>query len=96
LSQSGYGCKIGHLYYGTFGFADDVSLVAPSIYTLHRMRDITLDYAPENDFKFIPLKCRLINYSDNINIVANFDGVDLNTESEGPHSRHIIWTKCLQ
>ena len=30
LSQSGYGCKIGHLYYGAFGYADDVSLVAPT------------------------------------------------------------------
>jgi len=47
LSQSGYCCKIGHLYYGRFGYTYDVSLVAPSIYTLHRMCDIALGYASE-------------------------------------------------
>ena len=27
LSHSGYGCKIGHMYYGALGYADDVELV---------------------------------------------------------------------
>ncbi len=31
FKHSGYGCKIGHLYYGAVGYADDVSFVAPSI-----------------------------------------------------------------
>ena len=56
LSQSGYGCKIGHLYYGTFGYADDVSLVAPTIYALNRMCDIALGYASEYDIKFNPIE----------------------------------------
>ena len=32
LSQSGYGCKIGHFYYGALGYAYDVSLLAPTLY----------------------------------------------------------------
>ncbi len=32
LYSSGYGCKIGHLYY-----ADDVTLIAPSLYALKQM-----------------------------------------------------------
>ena len=57
LSQSGYGCKIGHLCYGAFGYADDVSLDAPSINALHnRMGVLALDYASEFDFKVNPLK----------------------------------------
>ena len=91
LSQSGYGCKIGHLYYGAFGYADDVSLVAPTIYALNRMCDIALDYASEYDIKFNPLKCQLINFSDNNNNTEfNFDGVALSAESKGTHLGHII------
>jgi hypothetical protein len=29
LSQSGYGCEIQDLYFGCFGYADDIALVAP-------------------------------------------------------------------
>ena len=90
LSQSGYGCKIGHLYYGAFGHADDVSLVAPSIYALNRMCDIALDYASEYDIKFNPLKCQLINYSDEQNMVFIFNGVALKAECKGTHLGHII------
>jgi hypothetical protein len=90
LSQSGYGCKIGHLYYGAFGYADDVSLVAPSIYALRRMCAIALDYASEYDIKFNPLKCQMINYSNNINVVFNFDGVALKADYKGIHLGHII------
>ena len=27
LCNSGYGCKVGHLYCGAIGYADDVSLI---------------------------------------------------------------------
>ena len=64
LSQSGYGCKIGHFYYGALGYADDVSLLAPTLYALRKMCEIALNYASEYDIKFNPLKCQLINYSD--------------------------------
>ena len=62
--------KIGLLYYGGFGYADDVSLVAPTIYALNRMCDIALDYASEYDINDNPLKCQLINFSDNIIILS--------------------------
>ena len=78
------------MYYGAFGYADDVSLVAPSIFALRRMCDIALDYASEYDIKFNPLKCQLINYSDNTNVLFNFDGVVLKAESKGTHLGHII------
>ena len=59
LSQSGYGCKIGHLYFGAF----DVSFVAPSIFALNKMCDIALEYASEYDIKFNPSKCQFINFN---------------------------------
>jgi len=39
------------------------------------MCDIALDYVSENNIKFNPLKCQMINYSENRNIVFNLDGV---------------------
>ena len=50
--------------------------------------DISLDNASEYDIKFnYPLKCHLINFSDNNNadILFTFDGVDLSAESKGTH-----------
>ena len=47
------GCKIRNLYYRAFGFADDVSFVAPSIDALHQdhgMFDIILNCASGYDF----------------------------------------------
>jgi len=60
-----------------------------------RMCYMALDYTSEYDLKFNRLKCRMINYSDNINIVFIFDGVDLNAKSEGPHSGDIIGPKVF-
>ena len=54
------GCKIGHLYYGAFGYADDTSFVAPSLYALKRQCDIALEFANEYDIKFNLGKCQLI------------------------------------
>ena len=37
LQHSGYGCTIGHIYPGAFGYADDISLASPTIYGLKQM-----------------------------------------------------------
>ncbi len=52
LKQSGYGCKIGHLFCGVLGYADDISILAPSLYALRRMCDICSDYGVEYKFQF--------------------------------------------
>ena len=40
LATSGVGCKIDHLYYGVFAYADDIALIAPSREGLQKMVDI--------------------------------------------------------
>ena len=40
LAASGAGCKIDHLYYGVFAYADDIALLAPSREGLQKMVDI--------------------------------------------------------
>ena len=34
LRTSGLGCHVGLTYAGAFGYADDIALIAPSIYSL--------------------------------------------------------------
>ena len=64
LSQSGFGCKIGHVMelLGALGYEDDGSLLAPTLYALRQMCEIALNYASEYHIKFNPSKCQLINY----------------------------------
>ncbi len=47
LKQSGYVCMVGHLFCGALGYADDVSILAPSLYALRRMCDICSGYGLE-------------------------------------------------
>ena len=90
LSLSGYGCKIGHLYYGAVGYADDVSLVALSIYCMNKMCQIALEYAKEYNIIFNPLKCQFISYGVNNNYVLHFNGLDIKSDTKGIHLGHII------
>lgn len=45
LKQSGFGCHIGLTYAGAFGYADDIALVAPSLFGLRRMISICESFA---------------------------------------------------
>ena len=92
LHNSGYGCKIGHLYYGALGYADDVSFIAPSLHALKMMRDITVAYAKEFDITFNPIKCQFIYYGKSDNVTFTFDDVVLHASEKGIHTHlgHII------
>ncbi len=41
LKKSGYGCMVGHLFCSALGYADVVSILAPSLCALRRMCDIS-------------------------------------------------------
>lgn len=90
LKQSGFGCMIGHLYCGAFGYADDVSLVAPSMYALKKMSDICLHYAEEYDLQFNPTKCQLIKYGDVNMETFSFNNTIIYSTRKGTHLGHII------
>ena len=45
LSMSGFGYMIGHKYYGAISYANDIYLIAPTIYALNKMCDICLEFA---------------------------------------------------
>ena len=51
LRSSGYGCMIDYLYFGAFGYADDISLLAPSRQALQAMINICLDFFTRHGIK---------------------------------------------
>ena len=90
LRNSGYGCKVGHLYCGTIGYADDVSFISPSLHALKMMCDISLAFASEFDIKFNPIKCQLLYYGKCKNVSLDFDGVVICASDKATHLGHII------
>ena len=52
LIESGVGCYMSRVYAGIFIYADDIALLAPSVYALRKMLDISLNYAAKFDVKF--------------------------------------------
>ena len=45
LKQLGLGCHVGPTFAGAFGYADDVALIAPSLYALKNMISVCESYA---------------------------------------------------
>ena len=64
LESSGYGCYIGHIFYGALGYADDLTLLAPTIYGLQKMLKICEKFGMEYDVKFNPQKTVCITFSN--------------------------------
>ncbi len=60
LSKSKYGCYVGQVYCGSFGYADDVVLLAPTVFSLNIMLSICSEYAAEYDVLFNADKTKLI------------------------------------
>ena len=52
LRDSGLGCHIGGIYLGALGYADDVTLLAPSRQALQGMLDICQEYATSHSMLF--------------------------------------------
>ena len=60
LEASKVGCYIGDKFMGSFGYADDVSLLAPSISAAKHMLSICEEYASEYDILFNASKSKHI------------------------------------
>ena len=60
LRKAGYGCNLFGVYAGAFGYADDLSLLSPSVYSMYRILNIYESYALEHRIKFNGKKSKLI------------------------------------
>ena len=63
LEESGWGCNVGHEYFGVLGSADDLSLLAPTVYALSKMLKICEEYGIEYDVIYNATKTVCIYFS---------------------------------
>ena len=56
LEKSGYGCKIGGHYYGTLSYADDLTLISPTLSGLQCMLDLCEQFGKWFGVKYNPTK----------------------------------------
>ena len=64
LKNSGLGCYIGNLFYGGFGYADDLKVLCPPIGGLQKMINICEDFGIEYDVTFNAKKTLGICYGN--------------------------------
>ena len=62
LASSGYGCRIAQYFVGALSYADDITLLSPSLQGLQYMVNICEEYGKEfhvtfNDKKTIGMVC---------------------------------------
>ena len=48
LQRSSLGCHINNTYMGALSYADDITLISPSLYGLNRMLDICNKFVIDN------------------------------------------------
>ncbi len=88
LKDEGLGCHVGNKYYGTPGYADDLSVICPSVKGLQRMVTICEEYGIEYDIKYNEKKSLCMVFSrhrqkQNISIYLN--GAKLECVTQAKH-----------
>ena len=63
LQDLGLGCHVGPIFAGSFGYADDVALVAPTLYAMDKMIKVCEIFADKIGLLFNPLKSKLLCYN---------------------------------
>jgi hypothetical protein len=66
LKNSGTGCYIGSTFAGAFGYADDVTVLAPTLCSLGKLTQICEMYASDFDIKFNAKKSKLMFFNNKI------------------------------
>jgi hypothetical protein len=71
LKRSGLGCSMGGIYAGALAYADDITLICPSIRGLNKMLQICSDYACDMEIMFNAKKTMGIKFGETVNILEN-------------------------
>ena len=62
LKKSGLGCYIGNVFIGTLGYADDITILSPSIRCLNEILKICEEFAQEYQVVFNEKKSAVIKF----------------------------------
>ena len=60
LEENGMGCYMGGMFSGAYAYADDLTLLAPSVGALKSMIQICIQFARDYDIQFNGKKSQLI------------------------------------
>ena len=97
MRASNVGCHIGSLYFGTVGYADDLSLISPSRQGLQKMINIVKSYCDHHGIEIstdpvvAKSKTKVITFNNKENIInLALNGVDLPTVEKWEHLGHTI------
>ena len=96
MKKSLYGCHMGHIFMGAFGFADDIVTLAPTISSLTKLLEVSIEFSKEYNIKFNPEKFQLVafGYSGNIDdIVMRFDDNVIKCQPSADHLGNILEEK---
>ena len=98
LRDAHLGCHIGSLFCGALGYADDVVILAPTLYSLMAMLDICSQFAECYDVKFNSTKSKLLYFGKNIRdppeVPISFMGDTIVYVSREKHLGNIIGLDC--
>ena len=96
LQESGFGCKMGDSYAGCLGYADDLSLLAPTKKGLQKMIDICENYANEFDILFNANKSQFLIFKGRGNIhkdcKVRVNGTLVQNIEKATHLGHVLRT----
>jgi len=89
LEKAGIGCYIGWEFMGAFSYADDLSILAPSVTALRKMLRICEDYAFEYNVIFNGSKSQMVHFNG-ANIKVYLNGVEIPVCSSAVHLGSVI------
>ena len=91
LQASGLGCNIGRSYIGVLGYADDLTLLSPSVNALSKMAGICEEYAKEYDIVFNCKNTVGIQFGNRCNnCVIKLNGNEIKRQRSVKHLGNII------
>ena len=94
LENSGVGCYVGRVFSGAYAYADDLTILCPSVGALKEMIAICCNYAAEFDIKFNANKSQLIIFRSKARIVPNprvkVNGDEVKVVNSVVHLGHIL------
>ena len=94
LENSGVGCYMGRAFSGAFAYADDITILCPSISALKEMITICSNYAVEYDIKFNASKSQLIIFKGRSGEITKpeiyMNGDKIDVVSSVVHLGHLL------
>ena len=87
MKKSSFGCHIGHVYYGSLAYADDIILMSPTILGTHKLLSIADHFGKEFNISFNADKTKFLDLSKGTNRVNNitFNNNIIQTSSSAIH-----------